>query len=136
MRYLGLILLLIPLPAPADIVIAARTIRAHSIITAQDLQLRPGEGLVRAEALIGQEARVSLYAGRPINPADVGPPAVVERNQIVPLIYDQRGIRIVTEGRALDRAGADQVIRVMNISSRSTVSGRVLPDGRIMVGQE
>lgn len=125
-------------PCAADMVLATRTIRANTIITAQDVVVKDGEvaGVASTpDQLIGSEARVSLYAGRPIALADVGPPAVVERNQIVPLVFEHNGLRISTEGRSLSRAGTGDYVRAMNLSSRTTVSGRVLPDGRILVSQ-
>lgn len=122
--------------ATAETVVAARTIRAHTVIAASDLLLRdviiPG-GVSDPEFLIGMEARVALYAGRPIRPGDVGFPAVVERNQILPLIYNRSGLSITTDGRALDRAGPGDVIRVMNLASRSTVSARIGIDGAAYV---
>lgn len=130
--------LALALPALADTVVAARTIRARTVITAADLTVTRGEvaGAATApEQIVGQEARVALYAGRPVRPGDVGPPAVIERNQIVPLIYDQNGLVIVTEGRSLTRAGPGERVRVMNLSSRATVSGRVEADGRVLVSQ-
>lgn len=139
MRYLLIAtLLLAPCAGIADMIVAARTIRAQSIITAQDLVIKNGGGAgvaVSAADLIGQEARVSLYAGRAIRLADVGPPALVERNQIVPLIFEQYGLSITAEGRSLSRAGPGEYVRVMNMSSRATVSGRVMPDGRVRVSQ-
>ena len=39
------------------------------------------------------------------------------------------------EGRALDRAGPGDVIRVMNLSSRTTVSARVGLDGAAYVSE-
>ncbi|MFX0542057.1 flagellar basal body P-ring formation chaperone FlgA [Roseovarius sp. S4756] len=123
-------------PAAADTVLAARTIRAQSLISPQDLVVKNVDviGAISDPALIaGQEARVALYAGRPIRPGDVGPPALVERNQIISLIYDQSGLSITAEGRSLSRAGPGEMVRVMNMSSRVTVSGQVLPDGRVLV---
>ncbi len=135
---LAAILLTLGAPAMADTVLAARTIRAQSIIGPGDVVVKavdiPGAATT-PEAVIGLEARVSLYAGRPIRMGDVGKPALVDRNQIVPLIFEHNGLRITTEGRSLGRAGAGEVVRVMNMSSRNTVSGRVLPDGRIMVSR-
>ncbi|NIR43626.1 MAG: flagella basal body P-ring formation protein FlgA, partial [Gemmatimonadetes bacterium] len=43
------------------------------------------------------------------------------------------GIEIMTEGRALQRAAVGETIRVMNLSSRTTVSGQVAPDGSIQI---
>ena len=51
------------------------------------------------------------------------------------MIYIEGPLRIVTEGRALDRAGAGEPVRVMNLASRQTVTGTVGADGSIEVGQ-
>ena len=69
----------------------------------------------------------------PILPEDIGPPALVERNQIVTLAYDRAGLSIRVEGRSLARAGVGETVRVMNLSSRSTLSGRVQADGTVLV---
>ena len=133
-----LILLCLATPAAADTVVAARTIRAQTLIMPEDLLIRdrsiPG-GIEDPAQIIGMEARVALYAGRPILPGDLGFPAVVERNQIISLYYERSGLVISTEGRALDRAGPGDLIRVMNISSRSTVTARIGADGAGYVAQ-
>lgn len=130
-------LLLAPAAVAADTVVAARTIPAQSVIEATDLAFSrtetPGAASDPA-ALIGQEARVSLYAGRPIRPGDVGPPAIVDRNQIVPLVYQAGGLVITAEGRALGRGAVGEVIRVMNISSRNTVMAHLAENGTAYVG--
>lgn len=136
-RFIAL-LLCFASPAVAETVIAARTIPAQTLITADDLLIRDVEvagGTSDPLLLIGMEARVALYAGRAVRPADVGFPAVVDRNQIVPLIYDSGGLLISTEGRSLGRAGVGEMIRVMNLASRSTVTARIGEDGAAYVSQ-
>ncbi|SLN62790.1 flagellar basal body P-ring formation chaperone FlgA [Roseisalinus antarcticus] len=132
----ALALLLLAGPAAAETVVAARTIRAQEVIGPGDVVIQPMDvagGAADLDLFIGQEARVALYAGRPVRPGDVRPPATVERNAVVPLIYSQSGVVISTEGRALDRAGPGEIIRVMNLSSRTTVSARIGPDGAAYV---
>lgn len=135
MRWLVLCLALAA-PAGADTLIAAHTIRAKSLLGPSDLTLAKGDtpgALSDPEAAIGMEARVTLYAGRPIRAGDLGPPALVERNQIVPLIYDRSGLRIATEARVLARGGLGDLVRAMNLDSRTTVTGTVARDGTILV---
>lgn len=124
-------------PATAETLVAARTLRAATLIGPADVVLiaeaHPG-ALTSPDEAIGLEARVALYAGRPIRPGDVGPAAVVERNGIVVLVYRRGGLSIFTEGRALGRGAPGEMIRVMNLSSRTTVSGLVAPDGSVLVG--
>ena len=134
----ALLLLLLASPSVADTIVAARTLPAQTVITAEDLVTQPLDvpGAVTDPALlVGMETRVALYAGRPIQPGDVGFPAIVERNQIVAMIYRSGVLHIATEGRALDRAGPGDVIRVMNLASRTTVSARIGADGAAYVSQ-
>ncbi|PIE12432.1 MAG: flagella basal body P-ring formation protein FlgA [Rhodobacterales bacterium] len=136
MLRLTLIATLLAGSAWADTVVPTRTIRAHSIIGPEDLALKrvdiAGTYSDMSE-LVGQEARVALYAGRPVRRGDIGPPALVERNQLISLIYSRGDLNIATEGRALQRAGVGDLVRVMNLSSRTTVSGIVMKDGRVSV---
>ena len=122
--------------AAADTVIALRTVPARSIVSASDLGLAKGDvpgALSDPAAAVGLETRVTLYQGRPVLGGHLGPPALVERNEVVALHYNHSGLEILTEGRALDRAGAGDRVRVMNLSSRITVTGTVTGPGEISV---
>lgn len=133
----GIVLLLaLAAPAQADIVLAARTLRPQTIVTASDLVMKSGQipGVISdPNLLIGQETRVAVYAGRPLRPGDVGPPAVIDRNQIVSILFIRGGLSIQAEGRALARAGTGDRIRIMNLESRSTVWGQAQSDGSVIV---
>ena len=131
--------LFLAFPAAADTVVAARLIRAMSVIGPDDLTLAPGDAPGSAAdpaALIGLETRVMLYPGRPILAEQVGAPTLIERNEVVALIYAAGGLMIETEARALDRGGEGDSVRVMNLASKKTVTGRVRADGSVAVGQE
>ena len=132
-----LLLLFAAAPVQAQSVIVARTLRAQTVVTPQDVILSdatiPG-AYTTLDEVIGLETRVALYAERPVRSGEVGPPALVERNQIVPLIYQTGSLVIQAEGRALDRAGLGKTIRVMNLASRQTVTGQIRADGTITVG--
>ncbi len=124
-------------PALADSVVATRPIRAQTVLTAEDVTLVAAQidgAVTDLSAVLGQEARVTIYAGRPVRAADLGPPTMIDRNQIVPLTYRAAGLSITTEGRALARGGVGDVIRVMNLASRTTVFGLIGPDGAVVVG--
>jgi flagella basal body P-ring formation protein FlgA len=137
MRFLSLTLALaMPLTAHADMVVSTRTIRAKEIISSADLDVKATDvagAIANPQDLIGQEARVALYPGRPIRDGDVGPPAIVDRNDLVVLVFDRRPLSITAEGRALGRGAVGDRIRVMNLSSRTTVTGHIRPDGQIEV---
>lgn len=123
-------------PAQADTVVATRTIRAQEIVTAAHVRLDatsvPG-AYEAVEDVLGQEARIAIYPGRPILQGTLTAPALVQHNQLVELVFDKKGLRISTEGRALGRGGVGERIRVMNLSSRTVLFGTVQPDATISV---
>jgi flagella basal body P-ring formation protein FlgA len=136
-RFLFFILIIfVPGLASAESVVPTRTIRANSIITDIDVTLKAQivtNGFERVGDVIGQEARTTLYAGRAILFDDIGPPALVDRNQIVALRFQANGLVITTEGRSLERGGIGDRVRIMNLSSRATLFGQVQEDGTILV---
>jgi len=133
------LILLFPTAAMADSLVAARVIKAQSRLVAEDVMLVaadiPGALTDPAQA-IGQESRVAIYPGRPVLGDNLGPAARVDRNQIVSLIYHSGGLAIRTEGRALARGAEGEIIEVMNLASRTKVTGRVGADGGVTVGPE
>ena len=136
MKWLGLLIMLWTPVAQAESLVAARLIRATDVITPQDVVVHsahvPGAA-TRPEQVIGLEARVAIYPGRPVRVSDLGPAAVVERNQTVQMIYRQGPLIIVSEGRALARAGLGDQLTVMNLASRQSVQGVVHSAGLVEV---
>ena len=135
MRWL-MTLVLMATAGLAEVVTPTRTLRPGTLITTEDLVVKlidqPGM-FDRIEDVAGQEARVALYAGRPIPFEAIGPPALINRNEIVTLLFQTAGVTINTEGRALERGGVGDRVRIMNISSRATLFGFVQPDGSVKV---
>lgn len=139
MRAALLALLLAAGPAGAEIVVAARTIRAQEVIAPEAVRLDPRRSEGAAETLdsvIGRESRVAIYPGQPVLEVQLTEPALVERNQLVDLVYDHAGLRITTEGRAMSRGREGDRIRVMNLSSRNLLFGTIGADGRVDVSPE
>jgi flagella basal body P-ring formation protein FlgA len=132
-----LILLALPTATMADSLVATRVIKAQTTILAEDLTLVAAEipgALTNPDAAIGKEARVAIYPGRPVLQGNLVTAALVDRNQLVSLIYIADGLAIRTEGRALARGGEGDFIEVMNLASRTKITGRVASDGSILVG--
>jgi flagella basal body P-ring formation protein FlgA len=123
----------------AQSVTPVRAIRSQTVLQPEDLEVAedavPG-GLASLEEAVGKEAKMALYPGRPILASQIGAPALVERNAVVRMSYASGGLHIITEGRALDRAAAGELVRVMNLASKQTVTGTVAEDGSVEVGLE
>ncbi len=129
---------LVAWPALADSVVATRVIRSQSVIAPADVTMVAAEipgALTNIQAAIGQEAKVQIYPGRPVLVDSIGAAVVVERNQIVPLAFQQSGLAIITEARALGRGAPGDVIEVLNLTSRNKITGRVGADGTVYVGK-
>lgn len=124
-------------PLAADTVIAAGTIRGQSVIMASDIALVPDDtpgALSDPAEAIGMEAAVHIYAGRPIRPGDLKPPAIIERNSLVTIRYAHGALMILAEGRALDRAALGEPLRVLNLTSRNSVTATAAAPGLVTVG--
>ena len=127
-----------PLTAMAQSVVPTRPLRSHTVIAPTDVATVAGRvpgGAASLEDVIGLETRVALYPGQPIKLGEIGPAAVITRNDVVTMIYSAGGLTIITDGRALDRAAVGDRVRVMNLDSRMTVTGRVREDGAVEVGR-
>lgn len=120
----------------AGAVVSTRAIRAGETIGPGDVALSeaPAFGAVTdPQRAIGLETRQTIYRGYPVLEANLAPPALVERNQIVTMTYARGGLTITAEGRALDRAGVGEKLRVMNLDSRTTVIATVSGPGQVEV---
>lgn len=122
--------------AAADALIATRLIRPGDVVTRDDMEV--GEvsypGAVSAlEHVVGMEARVTIFPGRPVSLNDIRPPRLVRRNELVTLIYRRGQLDIRTEGRSLSDGVAGDVVQVMNLDSRSRLSGTVSEAGNVLV---
>lgn len=135
---LGVMLSLAAGLAFAGSVVPVRPIPAQTVITGTDVAIQPAQitgAAVKLEDVLGLEARSTLYPGRAIMLGDVGPPAIVERNDIVRLVFRRGALSILTEGRVLDRGAAGERIRIMNLDSRAVISGVLKSDKTVEVAR-
>lgn len=122
----------------AQTVVPTHTLRPGDEVSESDVKLldTPTPGVFSdVSQVIGLEVQRALYRGRPIGSGDVGAPALVERNQIVTIIFETGALSIETEGRALGRGGLGDRLKVLNLSSKNTVVGRVAGTGEVIVNQ-
>ena len=122
----------------ADTVVAKHLIRPKSVISSMDVLVTAGNvpnGYTMPEEVIGLEAKVLIYPGRPFGPHNLRPPAVIERNAIVTIHFARKGLSIATEGRALDRAAIGETVKVMNLDSRTTLTGLAMSDGSVLIAR-
>ena len=108
--------------ACAEDVLAARNIRAGTIISAGDI-ITPTDraALRRAVDIIGKEASRAFYRGQAIDESKLRAPTLIKRNAVVMMEYSSGPLSISAEGRALDNGALGERIRVMNLGSKRIV---------------
>ena len=132
-NWLAFLAIMLSAPAQATIT-AARDLPAGTIIEASDLawiEEVPG-GIDDPALAVGKQARVAIYEGRPVVATALRAPVLVSRNQIVRVAFDSGPLRIEAEGRALSEGAAGDVVRIMNLTSRNTISAVINPDGTLV----
>ncbi|MEL6169677.1 MAG: flagellar basal body P-ring formation chaperone FlgA [Pseudomonadota bacterium] len=123
-------------PVAGETVVAARTLPSHHVVLDEDLHTIPSDvpGTLHDPAqAIGMETRRVIYRGQPLRHEILTKATVVERNARVTLLYVEGSLTITSEGRALDRGGAGDRIRAMNLGSRTTVVGEIRGDRTVLV---
>lgn len=120
----------------ADVPVLNRTLARGDIISESDIswlrlpenQVR-GEIMLSAEGLVGMTAQRALTADRPIRSYDIAPPIVVERGELVSLVYEIGNLTLAVQARALENAETGAFIRFVNLQSNRTVEAQVTGPG-------
>jgi flagella basal body P-ring formation protein FlgA len=114
-----------------DIPVLTRNIRSGEIISAEDIAVQSinvrgyDQFVTGADQLVGQSARRALVANRPIRPLDIGQPVLITRGQLVTILYQTDNMALTATGKAMENAGINQAITVMNGQSNRTIQAVV-----------
>ena len=79
------------------------------------------------------QARRQLRAGQALKVADLAKPDLVQRDQTVTLIYEATGLYLTVRGKALEGGTEGDVVSVLNLQSKRTVSGTVIGRGQVSI---
>ena len=119
--------------------VLARNVERNEILKSSDLMVerRPkaevGSDPAVRDRAVGMQARRQLRAGQAVRTADLIKPDLVQRDQSVTLIYDAPGIYLTMRGKALDNGAEGDVVTVMNLQSKRTLSGTVSGRGQVSI---
>ena len=119
--------------------VLARTIERNEVIKSSDvvIERRPkaevGTDIAARDRALGMQARRQLRAGQAIKTADLAKPDLVQREQNVTLIYESTGLYLTIRGKALEGGTEGDVINVLNLQSKRTVSGVVTGRGQVSI---
>jgi flagellar basal body P-ring formation protein FlgA len=126
--------------ATVEVATVAQTTERGTTLKDSDvlIERRPrteiGRGIVTSrEQAIGQAARSTLQPGRPLRFTDLMKPDMVQRNEMVTLVYEAPGVLLTTRGKAVEGGAQGNAISVFNEQSKRTVQGTIVGPGRVAV---
>ncbi len=85
-----------------------------------------GGDLASRDHTVGMQARKQLRAGQPLKNADFAKPDLVQRDQNITLTYEFTGLYLTVRGKALESGAEGDVVNVLNLQSKRTVTGVVI----------
>lgn len=122
-----------------EVAVLTRDIDRADLLKSSDLSLerRPkaevaGEPAARDRS-IGMQLRRPMRAGTPIRLADIVKPDFVVRDQAVTIIYQVPGLYLTTRGKAVESGAEGDIVSVLNLQSKRTLTGVVTGRGQITV---
>lgn len=86
--------------------------------------------------LVGMIPRRALRAGEPVRAADIAKPILVEKNQLVMVVYNSKGFSLTMRGRANSNGTMGETIKVQNPQSKRIVDGVVTGYGQVTVSAQ
>ena len=119
--------------------VLARNVDRNEVIKSSDVvvERRPkaevGGDVASRDRAVGMQARRQLRAGQALKVADLAKPDLVQRDQTVTLIYEAAGLYLTIRGKALDSGTEGDVVSVLNLQSKRTVSGVVIGRGQVSI---
>jgi flagella basal body P-ring formation protein FlgA len=122
-----------------DAAVLARGLERNEILKSSDVlvERRPksevGNDVAGRDGAVGMQARRQLRAGQALRTTDLVKPDLVTRDQSVTLIYESSGLYLTIRGKALEGGTEGDVVNVINLQSKRTVSGVVVGRGQVSV---
>jgi len=119
--------------------VLARNLERNEVIKSSDVvvERRPkaevGSEVASRDRAVGMQARKQLRAGQALKTADLAKPDLVQRDQSVTLIYESTGLYLTIRGKALEGGTEGDVVNVLNLQSKRTVSGVVTGRGQVSI---
>ena len=122
-----------------EVLTYARSLATGEMVQAQDViwakaAAAPADAAVDAEAVIGLAARRPLRAGAAVMTRDVAALPVIRQGELVTLVYEDGGISLTLQGKAMAAAGLGEVVNVQNLASKKIVQAVASGPGQAMVG--
>jgi flagella basal body P-ring formation protein FlgA len=116
-----------------------RTLARGDVVRSTDVAMerRPkveaaGEA-ISAEQVVGLAAKRAMRAGQVVRAGDLSKPEVVQRDELVTIVYEVPGILLTMRGKVLEAGAVGDLVNVINVQSKRTVQAKVIGPGRVAI---
>ena len=125
--------------ANVEVLTYARSLPAGEIVQPQDLvwakvAAAPSDAPGDADAVIGLAARRPLRAGAAVSARDVSAPQVIKAGEMITVTYDNDGISLALQAKAMAGAALGDSFAVQNTASKKVISAVASGPGQALVG--
>jgi flagella basal body P-ring formation protein FlgA len=111
----------------------SEVLKASDVLTERRPKAEVGSDAAVRSLAVGMQMRKQLHAGQALRVADLSKPDLVQRDDNVTLIYESTGLYLTIRGKALDSGTEGDVVNVLNLQSKRTVSGVVIGRGQVAI---
>jgi flagella basal body P-ring formation protein FlgA len=108
-------------------------LKSSDVVMERRPKVEVGNDAANRDRVIGMQARRRMRAGQALRNMDLTRPDLVQRDQAVTLIYQAAGIYLTVRGKATEAGTEGDVVSVLNLQSKRTVSGVVVGRGQVSV---
>ena len=122
-----------------EVLTYARSLSAGEIVQPQDLvwgkaAVAPNDAPGDADVVIGLAARRPLRAGSAVSARDVSAPQVIKAGELIVVNYQDGGISLSLQGKAMAAAGLGETVNVQNTTSKKIIQAVASGPGEAVVG--
>ena len=119
--------------------VLTRDVERSEVLKSSDViaQRRPraevGSDAAARRLAVGMQMRKQLRAGQALRVSDLAKADLVQRDDNVILIYESTGLYLTIRGKAMEGGTEGDVVNVLNLQSKRTVSGVVIGRGQVAI---
>jgi flagellar basal body P-ring formation protein FlgA len=108
-------------------------LKSSDIVTERRPKAEVGADVAARDRAVGMQMRKQVRSGQALKTADLAKPDLVQRDQNVTLIYETAGLYLTVGGKALEGGAQGDVVNVLNLQSKRTVSGVVVGRNQVAI---
>jgi flagellar basal body P-ring formation protein FlgA len=108
-------------------------LKASDIVTERRPKAEVGADAAVRDRALGMQMHKQMRSGQAVRTTDLAKPDLVQRDQNVTLIYETAGLYLTVGGKALEGGTQGDVVNVLNLQSKRTVSAVVVGRNQVAI---